>query len=176
MSPVLLSALAAGGLTDIDKNLFVWTLVLFALFAFIMGKLAWGPLLGAIEEREKSVRESVEGAQRQHTEAQALLAQHKEMLREAGKEREEIIKRALREAEQIKADLSTKAREESEQLITRAKEQIERQKAQAIQELRGEVAELAMDAASRIVSSSLTPEAQKKLVDEFIQSVPRAQA
>jgi F-type H+-transporting ATPase subunit b len=174
MSPVLLSALAAGGLTDIDKNLFVWTLVLFALFAFIMGKFAWGPLLQAVEDREKSVRDSVEGAHRSHTEAQALLAQHKEMLREAGKEREEIIKRALREAEQIKADLHTKAREESEQMIARAKDQIDRQKAQAIQELRGEVAELAMGAASRIVASSLTKDAQKKLVDEFIAGVPRA--
>jgi len=139
-----------------------------------MGKFAWGPLLAAVEEREKSVRESVEGAQRSHADAQALLAQHKEMLRDAGREREEIMKRALREAEQIKADLHTKAREESEQMIARAKDQIDRQKAQAIQELRGEVASLAMAAASRIVTSSMTPDAQRKLVEEFIANVPRA--
>lgn len=175
MAPALLPALvAAGGLTDINGTLVVFTVLLFALFAAAMGKLAWGPLLAAIEEREKSVREAVEGAQRSHTEAQALLAQHKDMLREGGREREEIIKRALAEAEQIKADLSARAREESEQMVQRARDQIDRQKAQAVQELRAEVAELAMAAAARIVSSSLTPDAQKKLVEEFIANVPRA--
>src|SRR5574339_383828 len=66
-----------------------------AIFAFVLGKFAWGPLLAAIEGREKSVRDHVDGASKANAEAQALLAQHKEMLREAGREREEILARAL---------------------------------------------------------------------------------
>jgi len=86
--------LAAGGLTDINWTLFWATLVLFGIFAFVMSKLAWKPLLAMIEEREKGVRDSVEGAQRASAEAQALLAQHQELLREGGRQREEIITRA----------------------------------------------------------------------------------
>ncbi len=172
VSPALL---AAGGLTDINFGLTLWTIVLFVLFAFLMTKLGWGPLLKAIEEREKGIRGAVDGAQKAHTEAQALLAQHKEMLREAGRERDELIKRALKEAEQLKADLSTRAKAESDQMVQRAREQIDREKGQAILELRAQVADLAVQAASKIVQSSLTPEAQRKLVDEFIKTMPREQ-
>jgi F-type H+-transporting ATPase subunit b len=171
---LLPGVLAAGGLTDLNFTLFWATLVLFAIFAFVMAKLAWNPLLAMIEEREKGVRDSVEGAQRASTEAQALLAQHHELLREAGRQREEIIKRSIADAEQLKADLSAQARNEADQILRKAKEQIEREKQLAIQELRGQVADLAIEAASRIVTSSLTPEAQRKLVHEFIEKLPTA--
>jgi F-type H+-transporting ATPase subunit b len=168
-------AAAGGGLTDIDSTLFVATLVLFVLFALVLAKFAWGPLLTAIDGREKSVREGVEGALKANAEAQALLAQHKEMLRQAGREREEMVARAKQEAEAFKNDLMTKARTEADQIVTRAKEQIEREKGQAIQELRAQVADIAVEAASKIVKSSLTPEAQKKLVSDYISSLPGIQ-
>ena len=174
MSGALLPGALAAGLTDLNFTLFWATLVLFAIFAFVMAKLAWNPLLAMIEEREKGIRDSVEGAQRASAEAQALLAQHQELLREGGRQREEIIKRAIADAEQLKADLSTQARTEADQILKKAKEQIEREKRLAVQELRGQVADLAVEAASRIVTSSLTPEAQRKLVHEFIEKLPSA--
>jgi F-type H+-transporting ATPase subunit b len=172
VSPALL---AAGGLTDIDFGLTLWTIVLFVLFTVLMTKLGWGPLLKAIEEREKGIRGAVDGAQKAHTEAQALLAQHKELLREAGRERDDIIKAAMKDAEQLKADLSARAKAESDQMVQRARDQIEREKNQAILELRGQVADLAVQAASKIVQSSLTPDAQRKLVDDFLKTMPREQ-
>src|SRR5262245_1322733 len=166
--------LAAGGLTDVNAALTLWTLVLFGLFALVLGKFGWKPLLAMIEEREKSVRDSVEGAQKASAEAAALLEKHKELIREAGRERDEIMKRSLKEAEQLKAELVEKARSEGESLLKRAKDQIEREKSLAIQELRTQVADIAVDAASKIVQSSLTPEAQKKLVSDYIANLPKA--
>lgn len=165
---------ASGGLTDFDTTLFWATLVMFALFAFVLGKFAWGPLLGIIEEREKSVRSAVEDARTANAEAQKLLEQHREMVREAGRERAELIDKATAEAEQVKNELVARARAEGDQLVQRAREQIEREKSAAIQDLRGQVADLAVEAASRIVTSSLTPENQRKLVDDFIRDLPEA--
>ena len=71
--------------------------------------------------------------------------------------------------------LTARARAESDQMVQRAREQVEREKGQAILELRAQVADLAMQAASKIVASSMTPEAQRKLVDEFIKTMPREQ-
>jgi F-type H+-transporting ATPase subunit b len=168
--------LLAGGLTDVNLGLTIWTIVLFLLFAGVLTKFGWKPILAMIEEREKSIQDSVAGAQRASTEAQALLAQHQELVREAGRQREDVIKRAIADAEALRADLSAKARAESEQLVKKAREQIEREKTLAIQELRGQVADLAMAAAAKIVTTSLTPDAQKKLVQEFIDTLPRGQA
>jgi F-type H+-transporting ATPase subunit b len=171
--PVATAVLAAGGLTDVDLTLTVSTLVLFALFAIVLGKFGWGPLLKIIEERERTVRDTVEGAHKANAEAAALLDKHKEMVRETLKERDEILKRSMKEAEQLKADLVEKARSEGEALVKRAKDQIEREKSLAIQELRKQVADIAVDAAAKIVQSSMTPDAQKKLVSEYIASLPK---
>jgi F-type H+-transporting ATPase subunit b len=168
------AALAAGGFTDLEFGLTLWTVVLFAIFAFVLTKLGWKPLLAMIEEREKGIHDAVGSAQKANEEAQRLLAQHQELIREAGRQREEIMKRALADAETVKTDLIAQARAESDRMVQKAKEQIEREKKLAIQELRSSVADLAVEAAAKIVQSSMTPEAQKKLVHEFIDSLPQA--
>jgi F-type H+-transporting ATPase subunit b len=167
-------ALAAGGFTDLEFGLTLWTVVLFGIFAFVLTKLGWKPLLAMIEEREKGIQDAIGSAQSANEEAQRLLAQHQELIREAGRQREEIMKRALGDAETVKNDVIAQARAESERMLQKAKEQIEREKKLAIQELRSSVADLAVEAAAKIVQSSLTPEAQKKLVHEFIDTLPQA--
>lgn len=164
-----------GGLTDVNFGLTLWTVVVFALFAFVLGKFAWRPLLDLIELRERTVREHVQSAEKAHTEAQALLVDSREKQREAAREREEMILKTMKEAEQIRAELVGKSRSEAEQILQRAKEQIEREKGLAILELRTQVADIAVEAAAKIVTSSLTVEAQRKLVDDFIATLPRAQ-
>jgi F-type H+-transporting ATPase subunit b len=168
------ATLAAGGFTDLEFGLTLWTVVLFLIFAFVLTKLGWKPLLAMIEEREKGIHEAVGSAQKANEEAQRLLAQHQELIREAGRQREEIMKRALADAETVKTDLVAQARAESERMVQKAREQIEREKKLAIQELRSSVADLAVEAAAKIVQSSLTPEAQKKLVHDFIDNLPQA--
>ena len=175
--PALLAAASAegggGGLADVNLGLTIWTIVLFALFAAVLAKFGWGPLLRAVEEREKSIRDAIEGAQKANSEAQALVAQHREALAQARREREEIIKQAIAEAQQMRTELMAQARADAEHLLQKAREQIEREKRTALQEIRAQVADLAIEAASKIVASSLTPEAQRKLVEEFIQKLPQ---
>ena len=169
----LAAAASKGGLTDINLMLTVLTLVLFGLFALVLGKLGWKPLLDMIEERERGIRQSVEGAQKANTEAQALLVQHKETMREAAQQREELIKQAFADAEATRANLTAQAKADAEKQMQKAREQIQREKQLALQEIRGEIAELAIGAASKIVQSSLTEDAQRKLVDEFIEGLPK---
>jgi F-type H+-transporting ATPase subunit b len=177
LSSLLLLSSEGGGasLTDIDFTLYVSTLVLFVIFALVVGKFAWKPLLQMVAEREKTVREQVEGAEKARSEAQALLDKRLEMLKDATREREEMIARATQEAEHVRNELMGKARAEAEQIVQKALAQIEREKTKAILELRSSVADLAMTAAEKIVRSSLTPEVQRKLVDETIAALPRVQ-
>ena len=170
MTPLLF---LKGGLTDIDWTLSFFTIVLFVLFVLVLSKFAWGPLLAAIDAREKSIRDAIEGSQKASAEAAALLAQHKDLVRQIGAEREEIIKKAAKEAEEFRVDLMTKARSDGEDIVRRAKEQIAREASVAMAKLREEVADLAVLGAAKIVASSMTPEAQKKLVSEFVDTLPR---
>jgi F-type H+-transporting ATPase subunit b len=173
--PLLLAAAGdEGGFLSVNAT-FLWaTVVVFALFAWVLGKFAWGPLLKIVDEREKSIRDQVESAERSAAEARDLLARHQELVRDAARERDDLLARAAKEAETLRAELAAKARAEAEAAVARAREQIARERDQAVADLRGQVADIAVEAASRIVKSSLTPDAQRKLVDEFVQSLPRA--
>ncbi len=176
----LAAAEAEGGgfqdLLKVEPAMLLATVVVFVLFALVLAKFAWKPLLTVVDEREKSIREQVDSAERAATEARELLAKHQELVKNAGREREEILARAAKEAEVLHAELVGKARTDAEAVVARAREQMQREKDQAIAELRGQVADLAVEAASRIVRSSLGADAQKRLVDEYIRSLPGSQA
>ena len=171
LSTLLLAEGGGGSLTDIDFNLTLWTFVLFVLFAGVLWKFAWGPLLATIDAREKSVHDEVQGAHKANAEAVQLLEKHKELVRDAGRERDELLKRTRAEIEQFRSDLQAKARTEADQVLERAREQIQRERDAAITVLRGQVADVAIQAAAKIVESSLTKDAQKKIVDEFVASL-----
>jgi F-type H+-transporting ATPase subunit b len=173
-APALLAATGGGGFLSVDATLLGATLVAFALFAWILGRFAWGPLLRIVDERESRIREQVDSAQLAAAEAKDLLARHQEILKGAGREREEILQKAIREAEHLRTDLLAKARADADHVLARAREQMDREKDQAVAELRAHVADLAVEAASLIVKSSLTEEVQRKLVDDYIKALPRA--
>jgi F-type H+-transporting ATPase subunit b len=174
LAALLAAAEGGGSITSVDTTLFWATLVAFAVFAFILAKFAWGPLLKIVDEREKTIRDQVESAERAAAEAKTTLEKHHELLRGAGRERDEILARAGRDSEALRAELQQKARADAEQIVARAREQMQREKEQAIVELRTQVADIAVEAASRIVKSSLSEEAQRKLVDDYIKELPRA--
>ncbi len=172
---VLLAAAetGGGGLMSVDTTLMLATLITFLIFATILWKFAWGPLLKIVEDREKTIRAQVESAETAAAAAKSMLAQHHELLRGAGRERDEIFARALKDAEGLRAQLQAKARGDADQIVARARDEMQREKEQAIAELRAQVADLAVEAASRIVKSSLSEEAQRKLVDDYIKELPR---
>jgi F-type H+-transporting ATPase subunit b len=174
--PLLLAATEGGGgdIMNVDATLFWATLVAFGLFAWILAKFAWGPLLKIIDEREKTIRDQVESAEQAAADAKAALAQHHELLRGAGRERDEILARATRDADTLRGELHAKARADADQVVARAREQMQREKDQAVAELRAQVADIAVEAAARIVKSSLSEEAQRKLVDDYVRELPGA--
>src|SRR5574341_277024 len=121
--PLLLAAAEGGGgnIMSVDRTLFVATLVAFAVFAWILAKFAWGPLLKIVDEREKTIRDQVDSAEKAAADAKGMLAQHQELLRGAGRERDEILARATRDSEALRAELQAKARADAEQVVARAR-------------------------------------------------------
>ena len=161
----------AASLTDIDFNLILWTLVLFVLFAGVLWKFAWGPILATIDEREKSVRDEVEGAARANAEAAQLLEKHKELVRDAGRERDEILKRTRAEADQIQGRAAGQGPGGGRPSWSAPASRSAASATPPSPSLRAQVADVAIEAAASIVESSLTKDAQRKIVDEFVSSL-----
>jgi F-type H+-transporting ATPase subunit b len=177
MAPAPLVAQGAD-LVSVDLGMLLSTIAVFLLVLFILGKYAWGPIMGAVEAREKGIRTSIEEAAKMREEAQAALEEHRKQLAAARKESQEIVAEGRSAAERIRREVEEKAREESERILQRARLEIERERDLALEQVRTEAVDLALAAASRILSEKLTDERDRQMVEGYLAelSPPRAEA
>ncbi len=171
VTPVL-----AAGIADINPGLTLWAAITFLLLLFVLGKFAWGPIVKLLDEREKTIREAIDSAKQERAEAERMLAEQKESLVHATREAAEIAKRNQQEVEVLRQQLTARARKEADELVAGARKQIVEEKSKAVAELRGMVADLAIDAASRLVKSSLDEKAQRQLVEDYLKQLPVGRA
>ena len=155
-----------------EPGLMIWTVITFLLLVFILGKFAWKPILAILKERESTIRQALEEAQRARKDSELLLEQNRAILADARNQASEVLEKARQDAEQRRADLAAAARKEAEDLLSRSRDEIQREKRQAIRELRGEAADLAIAAASQVVAGGLDAEHHRRLVDEYFASLP----
>lgn len=154
-----------------DLGNVIWTLVIFGLVVTILKKAAWGPLVNLLNEREKSIRDSLETAQKERVEAERLLAEYKQQLDEAREQATAIVEEGRRDAEVVKRRIQDEARQESDRMIARAKNEIQLATDGAIKTLYDETAQLAVNAAQAIIGKELTASDHRQLVQESLEKM-----
>ena len=157
-----------GGLYDINTGLSVWTLIVFGILVFILGKYAWGPILGAVEAREKGIQSALDEAASRNEEAARLLAEHKEQLADARRQANELIAEGKVAGETIRKEIEEKARAEAQTMVERARAEIERERDAAIAELRKESVDLALAAATRLMQENLDQDKDRAIVERYL--------
>jgi F-type H+-transporting ATPase subunit b len=163
----------AADLLSPNVGLAVWITLVFAALLFLLGKYAWGPITSALAEREETIETSLTRAEAALAEAKQLAADNEKARREAELEAQKIMREAREAAEAARAEQAEKTRQQIRQMQETAEAEIEREKQQALAELRSEVADLAIQAAEKILHETLDAPRQKKLVDSFISDLPK---
>lgn len=157
-----------GGLYDINTGLSVWTLIVFGILVLILGKYAWGPILGAVEAREKGIQSALDEAASRNEEAARLLAEHKEQLADARRQANELIAEGKAAGETVRKEIEEKARAEAQTMVERARAEIERERDAAIAELRKESVDLALAAATRLMQENLDQDKDRAIVERYL--------
>ena len=157
---------------NIEPGLLIWTIITFILLLVVLRKVAWKPLLTALEQREDTIRNSLEETQRAHREAAQLLAENQQILADATRESARMIEQGRVEAERLRTSIAEQARAEARRLVDEARREIGREKLLAMQELKATAADLALAAAGRLLSTTVTDEDHRRLVTEFINRFP----
>ncbi len=173
LTPRVLLAAEEGqpGLFNINLGLSIWTVVVFVTLLLVLRRYAWGPLLEAVEARERSIQEALDAARARQEEAERLLAEQREQLDEARRKAQAIIQEGRDAAERVRKELEAKARQESDALLERALQEIRTEKEAAIDALRRESVDLALAAASRLLQAKLDPEADRRLVLSYMDEL-----
>ena len=176
MTSFIVSPVLAAGIMDLRPGLTIWTAITFLLLVVLLSKFAWGPIVKMLDERERTIREAIEQAKKERAEAERMLAEQIASLQAAQREAAALAQRSKQDVEALRADLTAKARKEADDLVASARTQIQAEKAKALAELKGQVVDLAIDAARRLIQSSLDEKAQRALVEEYISQLPTDRA
>jgi F-type H+-transporting ATPase subunit b len=168
--------LAAGSLTTINPGLTLWAAITFLVLLGVLYKFAWGPIVKMLDDRTRTIHEAIDAAKKERAEAERMLAEQKESLARATREAAELAKRNQQEVETLRQELTARARKEADELVASARKQIVEEKSKAVSELRGMAADLAIDAASRLVKASLDEKAQRALVEDYLKQLPAGRA
>jgi F-type H+-transporting ATPase subunit b len=149
-----------------------WTTLIFFILFFLLWKFAWGPIMKAVKSREDMIRNSLDSAEKAREEMKVLQADNEAILRKARDERDKIIRDARLSTERMLSEAKEKSQSEADAMVKRAKELIEREKNSAIAEVKREVASLAIEVASRVVSETLKSDAeQQKLIERYLKEI-----
>jgi F-type H+-transporting ATPase subunit b len=154
-----------------NVGLMIWTLLAFLVAMFILRKYAWPAITDALDKRQRAIEESIEVAEHTRTEAQQLLQEYRERLREARHQADEIVARARKAGEVHEREALEKAKVQREELLAQTRRDIEAETRRAIQEIRNEVADLTVMATEKVTRKSLDEQDQKRLVEEALREL-----
>lgn len=168
-----MNMILAADLLAPNFGLVIWFALVFLALLFVLRRYAWGPITSALEDRERTIGESIQRAEQALAEARQLQADNERARRDAELEAQRLLRAAREQADHLRNEEVQKTREQIQQLRDQAQAEIEREKDSALDALRAEVADLAIQAAEKILQETLDAPRQRRLVENFIDELPK---
>ena len=165
--------IAASGSFLITPNvgLMIWVLVVFLVSFLILRKSVFPAIGQVLDRRANTINSEIDAASKLREEADGVLAEYRERLKEARSQADEIVARARKAAEATEKESVETARAERERLLEQTRRDVEAETARAIDEIRREVAELTVMATEKITRKTLTDADQKRLVEDALSEL-----
>ena len=166
---------AGGGLLSqlgIDPKTILIQAIGFLIVLAVLWKFVFGKVGGLLEDRRSEITSQIEQLRTDREELDRLTAETRQRLADIETEAQTKIQTAIEQGNTERQDILAQARQEAEDEVARARAEIQREKDEAISELRGVVAELAIDAASKIISEELNAERHQHIIDASISRLP----
>ena len=152
-------------------GLMIWTLLAFVITMWVLSKFAFPRISQALEERAEKVNSNIDESERLRAEADELLNEYRERLKEAREQADDIVARARKAADTAKTEAVEEGREKREELLAAARRDIEAETRRSLERIRQEVADLTVLTTEKIARKSLTSDDQKRLIDEALSEV-----
>jgi F-type H+-transporting ATPase subunit b len=154
-----------------DPGLFIWTIVTFLGLLWALKKLAWSPLLEALETRQNAIRKSLDDAQQAKTELERLHVESAQILQRARVDAESIITQSRADGDRLREEIRAKARGEADHIVKNAERQIQLETSRALEQIRREAVDLSVMIASKIIQRNLSKADNEELIDQALKQV-----
>jgi F-type H+-transporting ATPase subunit b len=156
-----------------EFGLMFWTIACFLLLVVVLSKTAWGPLLKAVDERERALKRDRDGAEAARVSAEKTKAELEAQMTELKAEIQRRMDEARASAEKEKDLLIEQARKSAGAIVEAATREIESQKTEAARDLKNRVAELSVLAAEHIMMKQLDHRANTDLASRYLAELEK---
>jgi len=175
LANILLGVLASEGggvsLLDINPGLIIWTILTFVILLIILKKVAWKPILTALDNREKEIEDSLNSAEQAKEEAQKILDENQATLSKAEEESKKIIDQSRVYADNLKEQMLKESKDQQQKIIEDASAEIERKKNAVFEELKNQIAEISVNAAEKIMKENIDAVKNKEIVNKYLSEI-----
>jgi F-type H+-transporting ATPase subunit b len=168
VSPHPIVASSGSFLITPSIGLMVWTLLVFVASMLLLRRFAFPAIRDALDRRQKSIEDAIDTADRTRVEADKLLAEYRERLKEARAQAEEIVTRARQTALEQDQEATEAAQKRREELLEQTRHDIAAETRRAIAEIRDEVTNLTILATEKVTRKTLDSDDQRRLVEDAI--------
>ena len=142
-----------------EMVLFTW--ISFLIAAVLLHRLAWKPILRALDKRERDIRTSLDEAALAHQQAENSAAESRKIVGEAMDRARAMGEEARLASERSAARLEKDAQDKARRLVEDANKEIAAAQHRAIDDLRREAAILAIQLSERMLAEQMTPEQRR---------------
>jgi len=165
------SVVAANPLIEVVPGLMIWTLVSFGITFFVLRRYIFGPVQNAIDARRERIRQALEEADNARAEARRLLEEHRSLMQAARGDAEQILAEARRVAESQRGRMRDELEADRQRRIEETTKQIEAETRRALEQIRVEVADLTLEATSKVTGKVLTDDDHRRLIEDAIREL-----
>jgi len=147
----------------------IWVFFAVLMFLILLGYFGIHKKIAAsLDERADKIRTELDEAKSLREEAQALLASYQRKQKEAEEHAESIVKQARHDAEVMATNARKDLAERLERRAAQAEAKIATAEAQAMAEVKAKAADLALNAAEKLIRSGTKPTDHASLVKDGI--------
>ena len=170
---VLASGDGGGTLLDVNPGLIFWTAITFIILVLVLKRVAWKPILTALDNRAKGIEDSLNRAEQAKEEAQRILEENQATLSKAEEESKKIIDQSRIYADNLKEQMLKESKDQQQKIIEDASAEIERKKNAAFEELKNQIAEISIIAAEKIMKENIDAGKNKKIVEKYLTEISK---
>jgi F-type H+-transporting ATPase subunit b len=157
----------------IGLGAFLWYLVLFVILVYALNTLLFKPVLRALENRQRIIRESLDNAEQVKQQVARAQQDYDARLNEARQEASRIVQQAADRARVTEQEIIAQARSEAERIVAEARQQLQQEREQMLRGLQAQLSNIVIQTASTVVGQELKSNGHDRLIQDAIADLGR---
>src|SRR3989344_5634975 len=149
----------------------IWTIITFLVMVMILKKVAWGPLLKSLDDREGKIKADIEAAEKNRAEMERIKTDYEAQLTGIEARARALLAEAEKTGAQPRETILKDAEAQARKIHDKTLAELEAEKEKISRELRIELGALSMEIAEKIVNRTIDKKVQEDALQDFLKSL-----